>query len=62
MCPNPVHAKYVTWKSSNGWTLMVLYSFSGWTQIVQVPVFKQIKQISQIYQNSFGKPKLCMRV
>ena len=27
-------------KSSNGWTLVVLYSFNGWTQIVQLTVFK----------------------
>ena len=26
--------------SSNGWTLMVLFSFSGWRQIVQLPVFR----------------------
>ena len=46
-------------KSSNGWTLMVLcsfnglvlYSFNGWTQIVQLPVFSLPKRISE-------KPKL----
>ena len=30
-------------KSSNNWTLMVLCSFKGWTQIVQLPVFRLIR-------------------
>ena len=34
-------------KSSNSWTLKVLYSFNGWTQIVQVPWFRQISQPCQ---------------
>ena len=38
-------------KSSNGWTLMLLHSFNGWPQIVQLPVFKQIRLIRQPYQN-----------
>ena len=25
-----------------------LYNFNGWTQIVQLPVFKQIMQMSQL--------------
>ena len=29
---------------------MVLYSFNGWTQIVQLPVFRQIRLISRLYQ------------
>ena len=33
-------------KSSNCWMLMVLYSFNGWTQIVQLPTLRQIMQIS----------------
>ena len=37
-------------KSSNGWTLMVLYSFNGWTQIVPLNVFKKIRLIRQISQ------------
>ena len=36
---------------------MVLYSFNGWTQIVQVPVFRPIREISQPYQKNFRKPK-----
>ena len=39
-------------KSSNGWTFMVLYSFNGWTQIVQIPVFRQISL------KKFRKPKI----
>ena len=42
-------------KSSNGWILMVLYSFDGWTQIVQVPLSEQIRQISQHWQKEFRK-------
>ena len=42
-------------KSSNSWTHV---SFNGWTQIVQVTVFRQIKLIGQISQKNFGKPKL----
>ena len=37
---------------------MVLYSFNGWTQVVQLHVFSQIsliRQISQPYQNEFQK-------
>ena len=34
-------------ESSNGWMFMVLFSFNGWTQIVQVPVFKHIRQTRQ---------------
>ena len=39
-------------KSSNSWTLMVLNSSNGWTQIVQVSVFRQIRLIGLIRQNS----------
>ena len=39
-------------KSSNGWTLMVLYNFNGWTQIVKLSV---IRQISQPYFKQFRK-------
>ena len=41
--------------------LMVLYSFNGWTQIVQLPVFRKIRlirQITQPYQKNFWKPKM----
>ena len=34
-------------KSSNGWTLMVLYSFNDWIQIVQIPVIRQISHMSK---------------
>ena len=37
---------------------MVLCSFSGWIQTVQLPVFRQIKPISQPCQKEFGKPKV----
>ena len=42
-------------KSSNGWMVMFLCNSNSWTQIVQVPVFRQI---SLICQKNFGKPKL----
>ena len=42
-------------KSSKGWTLMVLYSFNSWTQIVHVSVLRQIRLINQ---KNFGKPKV----
>ena len=42
-------------KSSKGWTLTGLHSFNGWTQIVQVPVFRQIRQINQPCQKEFRK-------
>ena len=41
-------------KSSKGWTVMFFHS---WTQIVQVPIFRQI---SLICQKNFGKPKLAL--
>ena len=50
-------------KCSNVWTVMFLYSSNNWTQIVQVPVFRQIKlnrQISLICQNNFGKSKMAV--
>ena len=40
---------------------MVLYSFNGLTEIVQVSASRQIRlirQISQICQKKIGKPKL----
>ena len=37
---------------------MVLYSFNGWTKIVELSVFKQIRQISKSYQTNFGKSKI----
>ena len=37
---------------------MVLYSFNVSTQIVQLPVFRQIGKINHPYKRNFGKPKL----
>ena len=34
ICPNLETSQMCDLKSSNGWTLMVLHSFNGWTQIV----------------------------
>ena len=48
-------------KSSNG-CCYVLAGSNSWTQIVQVPVFRQIRQISLICQKNFGKPKILLRV
>ena len=43
-------------KSSNGGTL----SSIGWTQIVQLPVFRQVRKISQPYtKKNYGNPKMC---
>ena len=39
----------VTWKVQKVGTLMVLYNYNSWTQIVQLPVFKEFWE---------AKPKL----
>ena len=36
------------------------YSFNGWTQMFQVPVFKQIRHIHQICQKEFQKTSIIL--
>ena len=58
MCQKLEHVKCVTWKVQNGWTILVLNSSNGLTQIVQVPVFIQFRLIRQISQKNFGNPNM----